>query len=470
MAELLGAFGKAISSFLELKQVSIDNWSFKLFYKVTTSLLLVCSVLVTARQFFGEPIQCDAGAASDGVEKDVLNSYCWMYSTWNIPPNYKGACSGGKDFDSISHEEWTSHQTSIVYNSYYQWVPLYLIILAFLFYLPRMCWLIMEGGLMEFFGKGTTTRFVEDQEEKKDILVDFFRKNVQNKYNIYFFGFMGMEVFNWLIVLIQFGLTNVFLHHRFAWYGPNVLFYYRLPEEEQREMKNPMCDTFPRIASCDYWRWGSGGRQENINAICVLGLNMINDKVFLILWWWFFFLAFIGAFRLVYRVLQIQFTSLRFQLINMRMNRYFKRSHKTEKIENYLCSCKLGDWFVLYQLSKNLNRPFFMDFLTTLSVRYAHGHVCDEEDPDEDSGLLNQMDNYLKPSAKLAKCKKSIAEDKGDNLLEMVTQPKVIDEPDGKDDKKDDDGSDDDDDDEEEEDDEKEKGGKKKEQKRERWG
>ena len=49
MAELLGAFGKAISSFLELKQVSIDNWSFKLFYKVTTSLLLVCSVLVTAR-------------------------------------------------------------------------------------------------------------------------------------------------------------------------------------------------------------------------------------------------------------------------------------------------------------------------------------------------------------------------------------------------------------------------------------
>ena len=99
------------------------------------------------------------------------------------------------------------------------------------------------------------------------------------RYNIYFFGFMGMELFNWLIVLIQFGLTNVFLHYRFGWYGPNVLFYYRLPEEEQREMKNPMCDTFPRIASCDYWRWGSGGRQENINAICVLALNMINDKV-----------------------------------------------------------------------------------------------------------------------------------------------------------------------------------------------
>ena len=67
-------------------------------------------------------------------------------------------------------------------------------------------------------------------------------------------------------------------------------------------------------------RWGSGGRQENINAICVLALNMINDKVyddnimtvimiihdqvFLILWWWFLFLAIIGALRLIYRIIQ----------------------------------------------------------------------------------------------------------------------------------------------------------------------
>ena len=126
-------------------------------------------------------------------------------------------------------------------------MPLYLILLAFVFYLPRMGWLVMEGGLMEFFGKGTTTRFVEDQEEKKDILVEFFTKNVHNKYNIYFWGFIMMETCNWVIVLIQFALTNVFLHYRFSSYGLNVLNYYRLPEEEQREHKNPMCDTFPRI-------------------------------------------------------------------------------------------------------------------------------------------------------------------------------------------------------------------------------
>lgn len=65
-------------------------------------------------------------------------------------------------------------------------------------------------------------------------------------------------------------------------------------------------DKFCTTASCDYWRWGAGGKQENINAICVLNLNMINDKVFMILWWWFFFLVIIGFIRIIYRIIQTQ--------------------------------------------------------------------------------------------------------------------------------------------------------------------
>jgi len=82
----------------------------------------------------------------------------------------------------------------------------------------------------------------------------------------------------------------------------------------------------------------------------------------------------------------------------MRLNRYFKKSGKIVKIEKFIRSCKLGDWFVLYQLSKNLNRPFFMDFLTHLSVHFANGIVCDEEDPDDDSPLMEQMKGLVKPS------------------------------------------------------------------------
>lgn len=162
-------------------------------------------------------------------------------------------------------------------------------------------------------------------------------------------------------------------------------------------VKNPMCIAFPRIASCDYWRWGSGGRQESINAICILALNIINDKVFLVLWWWFLMLAIIGFIRVFYRAIQCKSSRLRYHLINMRMNRYFKKSSKIAKIESFISKCKLGDWFVLYQLSKNLNRPFFMDFLTQLSIRYTEkSAVVEEEDPDDQGDNLVSM--LLKPS------------------------------------------------------------------------
>jgi len=65
-----------------------------------------------------------------------------------------------------------------------------------------------------------------------------------------------------------------------------VVRYYSVPADERdgsvtdpQFMANPMCETFPRIAACNYVRYGSGGGQENKNAICILSLNMINDKV-----------------------------------------------------------------------------------------------------------------------------------------------------------------------------------------------
>jgi len=43
------------------RELSIDSWTFKTFTKVTPVMMAVGSALVSARQFFGEPIKCDAG-------------------------------------------------------------------------------------------------------------------------------------------------------------------------------------------------------------------------------------------------------------------------------------------------------------------------------------------------------------------------------------------------------------------------
>ena len=59
MAAALGIAKTATEIFLGVGQVSIDNLTFKLFYKWSVTLFIVCSVLVCTSQFFGDPVQCE---------------------------------------------------------------------------------------------------------------------------------------------------------------------------------------------------------------------------------------------------------------------------------------------------------------------------------------------------------------------------------------------------------------------------
>eukprot|EP00092_Neocalanus_flemingeri_P013755 GFUD01014835.1.p1 GENE.GFUD01014835.1~~GFUD01014835.1.p1 ORF type:complete len:477 (+),score=51.22 GFUD01014835.1:228-1658(+) len=367
-----------------LKQVIIDSWVFNL-YKFTNFILVSCFIPVAIRQFFGESIQCDP-AETKGIDGGALNSYCWMYSTWSAPPQYKGAgaCSTvtQEDYQNMPIGKWNEHITSN--NSYYQWVPLYFFVMGVFFYLPHLLWIRMEGGLVEYL-KTTTKRYVnEKKEEKKKTILDFIEYSEYFRANCYFYKFITLEFLNTVIVLVQFAMTSIFLNFQFFTYGFDVLNYKRMSEQEQRAQKDPMCANFPKIAYCDYSRFGAEG-MEQINAICTLVLNMIVDKDFLVLWCWLFLQSIIGLLLLSYRLIQIFRPEFRLYLFKLRMtinkwrmNNCFETS-LTPKQEKFLTQCKLGDWFILYKLSNNLfdptDRKCFMAFLTRLSDEH-------EEEPD----------------------------------------------------------------------------------------
>ena len=98
----------------------------------------------------------------------------------------------------------------------------------------------------------------------------------------------------------------------------------RLPVEERsfNTTFNPMCEVFPKVATCDYIRFGRlGGGQSNKNAICILSLNMINDKVFAILWVWHCVLIIAGINRIVTRSIQLMSNRVRYFLMKMMMHR-----------------------------------------------------------------------------------------------------------------------------------------------------
>ena len=50
-----------------------------------------------------------------GVSEATLKTYCWMYSTFNIPAGFEGRCARKRQSEDL------------MYNSYYQWVALCLV-------------------------------------------------------------------------------------------------------------------------------------------------------------------------------------------------------------------------------------------------------------------------------------------------------------------------------------------------------
>ena len=62
------------------------------------------------------------------------------------------------------------------------------------------------------------------------------------------------------------------------------------------------------------------------------------------MWWWMGMLGILATLRLLYRAVQIKSSWIRYELLNMRMNRYFRKSKRITKIETFIRQCKLGDW------------------------------------------------------------------------------------------------------------------------------
>ena len=54
--------------------------------------------------------------------------------------------------------------------------------------------------------------------------------------------------------------------------------------------------------SCTFHSVGTAAGEQKFNSLCVLSLNIINEKIYLFLWFWFFLLTSITAVHLLYRI------------------------------------------------------------------------------------------------------------------------------------------------------------------------
>ena len=71
-------------SYLFTKRKNLQPF-FRLHSKVTATILLIFSLIVTAGQFIGDPIDCIVSGGDGNVPSGIMDTYCWIHSTFTLP-------------------------------------------------------------------------------------------------------------------------------------------------------------------------------------------------------------------------------------------------------------------------------------------------------------------------------------------------------------------------------------------------
>merc|ERR1711915_489144 len=122
---------------------------------------------------------------------------------------------------------------------------------------------------------------------------------------------------------------------------------------------------FQRLQSAHFTN-GPSGTVQKMDGLCILPLNIINEKIYVFLWFWFIFLAIVSAIHFVYRLVVIFIPCLRENLLKARA-----RTVPAYEINEICQKTSRGDWFILYQLGKNIDPIIFREFLIGLHKKMA---------------------------------------------------------------------------------------------------
>lgn len=338
---------------LKKQNPRVDNAMFHLHYRVTFLIFIISSLLITAKEYFGSPINCYA--LKYPVPKHVLNTYCFIMSTYSVTKHNVTGPSVVYPGVGPHHEG-----DDIVYHSYYQWVPIVLFLQAVSFYFPRFLWKSFDGGLFSSVLMGLhKISFDEGNIRNKCHSLSQYLNTHLNMHRNFALRFFLCEWTCLLILLANLYLTDQFLGGMFLSYGMEI---FKLAEAGSEGREDPMDRIFPRVTKCTFRKFGTSGNLESHDSLCVLAANILIVKIYIFLWYWMTGLLVITALWLVYRMAIIFCSSLRSSLLNWR-----GRLAGRDVVCTVGDKASLGDWFILYHIGRWMHPIDFAAFLRIFS-------------------------------------------------------------------------------------------------------
>ena len=166
-------------------------------------------------------------------------------------------------------------------------------------------------------------------------------------------------------VVGQIYFINFFLGGVFMTYGTEVIDFMNMDDANRTD---PMMKVFPRVTKCTFHHYGPSGIKapsfyffpSNIpffpgtvnkkDALCILGLNIINEKIYVTLWFWLVILACLTAVYLIYVVAIVAVPGLRRSMVTRKA-----RADHIDQAYHLVTNASTGDWFMIFLVSRNMD-------------------------------------------------------------------------------------------------------------------
>lgn len=199
----------------------------------------------------------------------------------------------------------TTKKGDEIRHAWYQWVAFVILFQALLCYFPHFLWKSWEGGKIELLLQNLDRHTLEPESElvqaRVCVIVNYVFKHIR-KHNLYVYKFIFCEFLNLGNILGQMYLMDAFFAGQFTAYGFSVI---SLSLSSEVERMDPIARIFPKMTKCTFHKYGSSGTIQTFDGLCVLPINIINEKIFIFLWFWYFLLITWTTIYLSYRVVTI---------------------------------------------------------------------------------------------------------------------------------------------------------------------
>ena len=321
-----------------------DDFYDRLSRRYSVVLLVIFTILVSTKQYVGEPIACFCPAHFTGTHVEYTNNICWISNTFFV------------SFDRLLPKYPDPKTESFIY--FYQYVPLILIVQAIFFYMPSMIWSSLNSksgydlGMLVTHARVIDTytseirevsvrhlarhidRTLEYHRQKRLEYMDQLRamkcSSLPSIYSFFLlndhikmrdhhlmWSFLFTKILYLFNALGQLYLLNFFLGNDYHMYGFAVIRALFTGNNENWTVT----PRFPRVTwyvfhlslskkqnllelsisfRCNFAVRNLADNIHTYTVQCSLPINIFNEKIFLIVWFWLYLITLFTLFGFFY--------------------------------------------------------------------------------------------------------------------------------------------------------------------------